>query len=117
MSRFKCPVCKRDVKPTHGQTIARHLDNTRTETCRGGGEPFSIAIEDAEDPQSIHDVRTTLTFPERYSELRYDMALPIWQVAKQLNYTLSTLYRMLLRHNMTVPTELIGLVVDGRKSA
>lgn len=109
---YKCPVCLRDVKPTRGQTIYNHLDSMRIATCPAGGEPFHITIE---DHPNIHDMDTTLSFPERYAELRYDMALPIWQVAKQLNYTLATLYRMLLRHNIAPPSELISLVAGERK--
>lgn len=113
-ARHLCPTCRREVKPTHGQTIPRHLDSAMIAACLSGGEPFYTTVDATPD---IRDVRSTLTFPERYSELRYDMELPIWQVAKQLNYSIATLYRMLLRHNMTVPTELIKLVADERKAS
>ncbi len=111
-ARHLCPTCRREVKPTRIQTIARHLDSALIDVCPSSGEPFDTTVQ-AE--ANIRDVRTTLAFPERYAELRYDMELPVWQVAKQLNYSLSTLYRMLLRYNMTPPSELISLVAETRK--
>lgn len=111
MIRHECPVCRKGVKPTHGDTIARHVDKAHIDTCPASGEPFRIAVE-MNITRDIRAVQTTLSFPERYAELRYDMELPIWQVAKQMKLSLASLYRMLLRNNMTVPHELSELVQD-----
>lgn len=114
MIHHECPVCRRGVKATRSQTIPRHMDSALIDVCPGSGEPFDIAVD---IPPNINGVRTTLTFPERYAELRYDMGLPIWQVAKKLGHSPASLYRMLLRYELTVPSELISMVADGRKAS
>lgn len=57
---------------------------------------------------------TTLTFPEQYRELRDDMALPDWQIAKRLGLSLSALERKLHRYNLPVGRALSEMVDDER---
>lgn len=113
ITTHECPTCRKGVNATRIQTIPRHLDTALIDVCPSSGEPFYTTVE---VPPNIHGERTTLTFPERYGELRYDMGLPIWQVAKKLGHSPASLYRMLLRYEMTVPSELVAFVTaDGKK--
>ncbi|MCB1288442.1 MAG: hypothetical protein KDB47_12245, partial [Mycobacterium sp.] len=41
---YLCPVCHREVKPTVGRNITRHMDSLRRDICPGGGEPLSSAV-------------------------------------------------------------------------
>lgn len=59
---------------------------------------------------SLDDRPTTLTYLERYAELRNDMGLPMWQVCQKLKLTPKSLYRMMLRDGAAIDPELLTLV-------
>ncbi|UJL29959.1 hypothetical protein HZU38_05515 [Mycolicibacterium vanbaalenii] len=57
-------------------------------------------------------IATTLTFLERYDELR-DLGVPDWQIAKRMGLTLS-LVRMLEKYDRPIPPLLRELADDER---
>lgn len=59
-------------------------------------------------------VATTLTFPEEYRELKDDMALPDWQIARRLNLSMEALERKLHRYKLPVSRELAEMAEDER---
>ncbi|OKH62362.1 hypothetical protein EB74_16960 [Mycobacterium sp. SWH-M5] len=59
-------------------------------------------------------ITTTLSFLERYDELRGDLGLPDWQIAKKLGITLSSLERQLERYGRPVSDLLRELANEER---
>ncbi|CAN3132274.1 hypothetical protein ACNUDN_30565 [Mycobacterium sp. smrl_JER01] len=59
-------------------------------------------------------MKTTLSFPEQYRELKGDMALPDWQIARKLGLRLEALERKLRRYKLPVSRALSEMVDDER---
>lgn len=59
-------------------------------------------------------MKTTLSFPEQYRELKDDMALPDWQIARKLGLRLEALERKLHRYKLPVSRALSEMVDDER---
>lgn len=59
-------------------------------------------------------IGTTLTFTERYDELRHALGYPDWQVAKRMGISLSSLERMLERYGRPIGEELRDLAREER---
>lgn len=58
-------------------------------------------------------IATTLTFLERYDELR-DLGVPDWQIAKRMGLTLLSPVRMLERYDRPIPPLLREMADDER---
>lgn len=59
-------------------------------------------------------VTTTLTFPEEYRELKDDMGLPDWQIARRLKLSMEALERKLHRYKLPVSRELAEMAEEER---
>lgn len=59
-------------------------------------------------------IGTTLTFTERYDELRHVLGYPDWEVAKRMGISLSSLERMLERYDRPISEELRDLAREER---
>ena len=56
-------------------------------------------------------IATTLTFLERYDELR-DLGVPDWQIAKRMGITAASLVRMLERYGRPIDRLLAEIAHD-----
>ena len=49
MTRFLCPVCRREARKTLKRNIGHHLDSIRADVCPGSGLPWDTAV--SSDPE------------------------------------------------------------------
>lgn len=43
-TRYLCPVCRREVKPTRKGHIGAHMDSIRRDECPGSGLPWTTTV-------------------------------------------------------------------------
>ena len=60
-------------------------------------------------------IQTTLSFEERYDELR-DLGVPDWQIAKRLGISIESLARMLCRAGRPLDPLLSEMVAEQKRA-